>query len=171
MACTTWLQNPGSLWDVKISDTFKKYDKVLVKVSEVMYISVNRYQKLFIFVPYTLEDWHSYHYSRPQGPCPWMGLEVKISDIFKKYDKVLVKVSEGVYISVTTYQKLFIFVPYTLEDWHLYHYSRLQSPCPWLGLEVKISDTFKKYDKVLVKVSEVMHISVNRYQKLLIFVP
>ena len=54
--------------------------KFCVKVSQAVYISATTYQKAFIFGPYivTLEGWHSLHDRGPHGPCPGVGLEVKI---------------------------------------------------------------------------------------------
>ena len=55
------------------------YVKVLVKVSRVVYISVTTDQKAFIFG--SLLPWRvgiSQHEFRPQSPCSWVGLEVKI---------------------------------------------------------------------------------------------
>ena len=63
---------------------------------------------IHIWIIVTLEGWHSHHDSRPQGPCLWVGLEVKISGTFKMYDKVFVKVSQVVY---TYHWKAFIFGP------------------------------------------------------------
>ena len=51
-------------------------------------------ESIHIWTIVTLDGWYSHHYSRPQGPCPWMGL-----GHLKKYDKVLVKVSQVVYFS------------------------------------------------------------------------
>ena len=59
---------------VKIKDTIKNYDKVLVKVSQVGFISVTTYQKVFIFGPQlpwmVAIGWHSGSDSRPQGLYP-----------------------------------------------------------------------------------------------------
>ena len=54
----------------------------------------------------TLESLHLHHNFRPLGEA-----RGQILGHPKKYDKVLFKVSPEVYISVTTYQKSFIFGP------------------------------------------------------------
>ena len=55
------------------------YDKVLVIVSQVERISVSNP----IWTIVTLEGYETYHGSRPQGPYPWVGLDVKLFDTFK----------------------------------------------------------------------------------------
>ena len=53
-------------------------------VSRVVKFSVTTH----IWTIVTMEGWFSHHDSKPQGT--WMGLEVKIYDTVKKYDKVSV---------------------------------------------------------------------------------
>ena len=61
--------------------------KFCVKVSQVVYISLylSNYllESIHIWTIVTLEGWHSLHNPGPQGPCPGVGLEVKILDSFK----------------------------------------------------------------------------------------
>ena len=65
---------------------------------------------------------------------------VRTSVTFVEFaSKFCVKVSQVVYISAS----LHIWTIVTLEDRHSLHDHGPQGSCPWVGLEVKIQDTFK----------------------------
>ena len=79
--------------------------------SSGVYLSNYSSESIHIWTIVTLEGWHSLHDHGPQGPCPGVGLEVKIEDTFKS---VFSKFSYGfleVYILGTTHQKAFIYGP------------------------------------------------------------
>ena len=88
--------------------------------------------------------------------------------IFRIYKKnVLVRVSQvrsGVDLSNNLSiisENIHIWTIVTLEGWHLHHDSRPQGPCPWVRrLEVKIKCNIEKYKKKLVKIYQVVYISV-----------
>ena len=62
---------------------FRHVCRICVKVlrqsfSSGVYLSNYLSESIHIWTIVTLEGWHSLHDPRPQGPCPWVGLEVKI---------------------------------------------------------------------------------------------
>ena len=54
--------------------SYFSYVKVWVGVN----LSNHSSEIIHIWTIVTLEGWHSHHDFRPQGPCPWVGLKVKI---------------------------------------------------------------------------------------------
>ena len=66
-----------------VSSYFRHVRGICVKVlrqsfSSGVYLSNYKSESLYIWTIVTLEGWHSLHDPGPQGPCPWVGLEVKI---------------------------------------------------------------------------------------------
>ena len=62
---------------------FRHVCRICVKVlrqnfSSGVYLSNYLSESIHIWTIVTLEGWHSLHDPRPQGPCPGVGLEVKI---------------------------------------------------------------------------------------------
>ena len=67
---------------------FRHVRGICVKVlrqsfSSGVYLSNYLSESIHIWTIVTLEGWHSLYDPGPQGPCPWVGLEVKIKDTFK----------------------------------------------------------------------------------------
>ena len=67
---------------------FRHVCRICVKVlrqsfSSGVYLSNYLSESIHIWTIVTLEGWHSFHDPGPQGPCPGVGLEVKIWDTFK----------------------------------------------------------------------------------------
>ena len=67
---------------------FRHVCRICVKVlrqsfSSGVYLSNYLSESIHIWTIVTLEGWHSLLDPRPQGPCPGVGLEVKIEDTLK----------------------------------------------------------------------------------------
>ena len=63
----------------------KFFTELRESFSSGVYLKNHSSESIHIWTIGTLEGGLSFHDSWPQGPCPRVGLEVKIEDTFKKY--------------------------------------------------------------------------------------